>query len=432
MDCLVQELEDMNIFQDEMPCWAKWIGFVCRLWVPERPVGLDRPCEEKDFRDYRSTVNRDLQNIRTRLLILIQNRDSEKINIDADEESVRNFVICLLVLIGEHSEKNVWNNAESVSLAQDLTSELCKFCRSPNLSIVLTMSDDKFLATLMALRPKLLKDTWKKFPAAVACYKWLLQQVGGLYLSPRALQILPTALIIFDDFVPENRIIGLECIRLILHDSETRQELMKNGYIDVIYDALECLSHQRDVRYILPLYASLSNVLATIDSCANSMDNFEWTKRDTIIMGLLSNMESEQNLELRCSYMLSLPQLVTNVGCAKWFDYLTRILSEYCDRHNDLRTLKATLQAAQTILPMFPLSVLRRCDTLYTAFLKLRCDLTETPVFDREINQLLDKCTHIIYKVAPNIGATIMYDDRVRSITDYSFNFACFDDKYCN
>lgn len=60
-------------------------------------------------------------------------------------------------------------------------------------------------------------------------------------------------------------------------------------------------------------------------------------------------MESEQNLVLRCSYMLSLPQLITNVGSAKWLEFLTRILIEYCDSHNDLKTLKATLQASLII-----------------------------------------------------------------------------------
>lgn len=54
-------------------------------------------------------------------------------------------------------------------------------------------------------------------------------------------------------------------------------------------------------------------------------------------------MELEQDLELRHAYMLCLPQLLTNLGCAKWCERLTRVLSEYCSHHTDLRTLKATL-----------------------------------------------------------------------------------------
>lgn len=61
-------------------------------------------------------------------------------------------------------------------------------------------------------------------------------------------------------------------------------------------------------------------------------------------------MEFEQNVELRCVYMLSLPQLLTNIGCAKWCERLTRILTEYCEHHTDLKTLKATLEVNTLII----------------------------------------------------------------------------------
>lgn len=61
-------------------------------------------------------------------------------------------------------------------------------------------------------------------------------------------------------------------------------------------------------------------------------------------------MEFEQNVELRYVYMLSLPQLLTNTGCAKWCERLTRILSEYCEHHTDLKTLKATLEVNTFII----------------------------------------------------------------------------------
>lgn len=57
-------------------------------------------------------------------------------------------------------------------------------------------------------------------------------------------------------------------------------------------------------------------------------------------------MEFEQNVELRRVYMLSLPQLLTNLGCAKWCERLTRIICEYCEHHTDLKTLKATLDVS--------------------------------------------------------------------------------------
>lgn len=55
-------------------------------------------------------------------------------------------------------------------------------------------------------------------------------------------------------------------------------------------------------------------------------------------------MESEENLELRYAYMKSLPQLLTNIGCAVVCERMTRILVEYCEHYMDLRTLKVTLE----------------------------------------------------------------------------------------
>lgn len=78
----------------------------------------------------------------------------------------------------------------------------------------------------------------------------------------------------------------------------------------------------------------------------------QWTTRDDVLSTLINNMEFEQNIELRHAYMSSLPQLITNIGCAKWCEALTRVLAEYCEHHTDLRTLKATLEVCCILKPM--------------------------------------------------------------------------------
>jgi len=40
-----------------------------------------------------------------------------------------------------------------------------------------TQSQQLINSLLLSLRPKLLKDTWRKYPAAVQCYQWILLQV---------------------------------------------------------------------------------------------------------------------------------------------------------------------------------------------------------------------------------------------------------------
>lgn len=53
-----------------------------------------------------------------------------------------------------------------------------------------------------------------------------------------------------------------------------KKELINIGYTDVIYDVLEKLSRQSEVRYIIPLYSSMANLLATIEGCGDSVNLF--------------------------------------------------------------------------------------------------------------------------------------------------------------
>ena len=218
MDNLVQELEELQLNGTES-LWKKWIQSIQLVFVPEKLIGTDRPCEEKDFAEYRMTVNKNLQKILRLLQLLQHNRIQKNIEIDSDSAIVREFGIHMILLIGEQSEKSLWNNCESVVIAKDMREHLCHLFDTTSMSEMLLGRDDKFTAALLTLRPKLLKETWKTFPAAVTCYKWLLHQVEEPVLSQFIATVLPTALIIFDDFIHENRLIALECIYIILQHS---------------------------------------------------------------------------------------------------------------------------------------------------------------------------------------------------------------------
>lgn len=429
MNSLLKELEALKIkgeFHEE-DLWAKCNNLIQVSYVPERIDGASRPCEEKDFRGCKQIIDRNLQEIKSMLQHIIYYRHAGHVQIKLDSPIVKTLTINLLVLIGEQHEQNVWNTTESVSISKDLTSKILELYRYQSISQLLT-EQDNCTTVLLTLRPKLLKDTWKAYPAAVASYKWILYQIEKPALYNHISDVLPTALIIIDDYVPENIVLGLECLYQIIQHSHLKKGLIDTGYAKVIFHALECLSHQREAKYVILIYKCLTNLLATIEHWDNTLNVFEWTKRDDILAVLLDNMEFEQNVELRCVYMLSLPQLLTNIGCAKWCERLTRILSEYCEHHTDLKTLKATLETAKTFLLMFHLRVAAHCVPLYTAFLKLHFDLTKTPVFDKEIMQNLDDCICLLYKLSPNVGCAVMNDDRMRSVIKNSLQVVCLGD----
>ena len=429
MNDLLKELEALKITADfsQEGLWPACVDLVQKSCTPEKTIGANRPCEEKDFREYRQVVDRNLRSIRSMLEHIVRSRNAGDVQIDLSASVVRSFAVNLLSLVGEHHEKNVWNTAESVSIAKELLSGVLELYRCQSVSQFLT-EQDNFTTVLLTLRPKLLKDTWKSYPAAVACYKWMLYQVEKPALYHHIGDVLPTALILVDDYVPDNVVIGLECLHQIVQHSHLKKGLIDTGYAKVIFHTLERLTRQREAKYVTLVYSCITSLLATIEHWDKTLNVFEWTHRDDVLIVLLDNMEFEQNVELRCVYMLSLPQLLTNIGCAKWCERLTRILSEYCEHHTDLRTLKATLETAKTFLLMFHLRVAAHCIPLYTAFLKLHFDLSETPVFDKEIIQNLEDCICLLYKLSPNVGCAVLNDDRMRSVIKNSLQVVCLGD----
>lgn len=74
---------------------------------------------------------------------------------------------------------------------------------------------------------------------------------------------------------------------------------------------------------------------------------------------------------------------------------------------------------------MFRLRIAAHCTPLYTIFLKLHFDLTETPVFDGEIMQNLEDCICMLYQLSPNVGCMVINDDRMRSVLTRSLPVVC-------
>lgn len=222
MDALLRELEELRISGSSLAddiLWKKCTEFVTQAYVPEKLIGASRPCEEKDFTEYRITVEKKLQNILILLELVRRNRDKGAVSIDSNSANVRRCGIHVILLAGEHSEKSLWNSVECVRLAKEILCNVCNLFECATLSEMMIATDNKFSTALTTLRPKLLKETWRHYPAAVLCYKWLLHQVDEPVLSRHLGLLLPTALIIFDDFVPSNRLVGLECIYRILSQS---------------------------------------------------------------------------------------------------------------------------------------------------------------------------------------------------------------------
>lgn len=183
----MKELEALNIKSEDNSS-RTYLDVIQRYFAPQRTVGTERPCEEKDFREYRLVVEKNLRNV----MFLLQNTSNicrdNRVQLDGCSVTgmVRTFGMNLLLLIGEHSEKNVWNTAECVSISKKLVAGFCDLYACQSVSQFLSMNEN-LRDLLLMLRPKLLKDTWKTYPSAVASYRWILRETE---VSPVLIQIL--------------------------------------------------------------------------------------------------------------------------------------------------------------------------------------------------------------------------------------------------
>jgi len=178
MDNLLKKLEELKIRSDfcEDDSWTLCIDLIQKSFAPQRTVGMERLCEEKDCKEYRLVVDRNLRSVRSMLQHILNTYRENHLQLHNIAGITKTFGMNLLLLIGEHSEKNIWNTAECVSISKELITDFCDLYACQSISQFLS-EHENLNNLLLVLRPKLLKDTWKTYPSAVASYRWILHEV---------------------------------------------------------------------------------------------------------------------------------------------------------------------------------------------------------------------------------------------------------------
>ncbi|PSN50103.1 hypothetical protein C0J52_04714 [Blattella germanica] len=257
-DALLHVLESLQLEDGSITehLWQDIDNTVSKIYVPLMKVGTERPCEVTDFEKFVPDIEQGLQNLEVVLKTIANQSDNVQIISKAR-------VVNLLLLCGEHiNSEDKWTTSKTLQSSEKLIKHLLKLWHCNTVPELLTGAkyEGLFLASLLALRPKLLINTWKTYPAAVSCYKWILFHVKSPHLGSHLSNVLPTALIVLDDFVLDNRIIGIQCIQHIV-ENVTRTELAWHGHGEVIYKALEPILYHREEKLVRPLISCLLAVL---------------------------------------------------------------------------------------------------------------------------------------------------------------------------
>ncbi|KAL0271805.1 UNVERIFIED_CONTAM: hypothetical protein PYX00_008790 [Menopon gallinae] len=384
--------------------------------VLEFTQGNERPCQEEDFSDFRKENESNLFYLKLIFEDLIRceyfkqhaphlkqiknlSKDSYVPGID-DEILALIFIVC-----GENVVMSPWNTTCTVENAYDIIGMVLKLYKCKNMPEIL-VSRSLFKDILINLRPRLLPATWKHYPASVVCYQWIIKYVEQPHLSPFLHLVLPTALILVDDFVTDNRIIGISCLHHVI-DNVTIAELKYYGHGDVIYNALESLLRSREseiVKIALPCIICLVSKLET---------NFgekevKWSKFDDVLSIYLENMELEHLIILREIYIQNLPHLIKSSGLRiiRWSRKLLKIFKEYLEvacNHSDvetmnycLRGLEIYLQNSQPVMSLYSNFILfMLLKTLYSLL-----NMTESTIQKRN-KELIIQCSSVIFDQFP-------------------------------
>ncbi|XP_047115010.1 TELO2-interacting protein 2-like [Schistocerca piceifrons] len=372
--------------------------------LPKLDSGFDLPPQRKDFANHIPVVTRNLKALKDfmRTLKSSSNYGTKSAKLKS------NFAVSLLTLCGEHISENIWTNQETNTNSHEIISLLCQIFVCDSIGDLLVgekcYSDPEvprlYKPVLTALRPKLLKDTWKHFPGAVACYYWLLFQVHRKYLGDYLGMIVPTALIMTDDFIPENAVTGIKCIAYIAEHS-TKADLYCHA--EVMYSAVKQSLVHKNPQVVKIAVPCLVNLLDKIernylkDECIT-----EWCKYDETFENILEHLELWQKTDIREAYLENLPLFLENMplSLVNWSSRLLELFSNYMEMggHSSPIFLKYTVLSLKVYLQKVWPRIQHHCNRLLRMLFRFLIDVTD--ILHSPDDTKLSVCNVAIYNEA--------------------------------
>uniref|UniRef100_T1JFG6 Peptidase S1 domain-containing protein n=1 Tax=Strigamia maritima TaxID=126957 RepID=T1JFG6_STRMM len=183
---------------------------------------------------------------------------------------VKNIMTLGLHVCGCHTETHPWTNTKIIMLNREFLNNILSTCKCKSLEEVMEGGagcrfEEGLSKNLFAyLIPKLKSDNWKNDPSNRFVFNWCLH----LIKHPNVLDVLPEvltpSLLLADDFVLENKIMGVKCLHHII-DNVNPTELRMYGRADVVYDALFHLVYTNEAELIDVLYPCLLQILTIVN-----------------------------------------------------------------------------------------------------------------------------------------------------------------------
>lgn len=148
--------------------------------------------------------------------------------------------------------------------------------------------------------------------------------------------VLPPALLLVDDYMTHNQILGLDCVHHIVVNAAP-SELDRHGYQEVLFDALKHLLYVKEPEVIVKLHTCIRNLLFSdyLDVLRTFRIKDEKRQRmaEDVYNELFAAAEMEQAFALRKAYSSQFCSYIECLGIdvAKYMDKTLRVLLEYVE-----------------------------------------------------------------------------------------------------
>ncbi|KAK3098832.1 hypothetical protein FSP39_023513 [Pinctada imbricata] len=337
----------------------------------------------------------------------------------------------IAILLLEHRENNLWTSAASVSVASCIMTKLKFHFLLEDFLSLFGMDCESFIfdrkhqdfnheAVLRSLILKeictvLTKEKWKANPAYVSVFTALLFFSKFPDLSDHIVQVLPPSLMFIDDFVLQNKILGVRCLHHIVTNT-SREELRWYGRADVIYEALKHQLYTHKASMIRALHQAILAILKVVekDPCAMlAGGDTSVNKYDEIYQMIVHDAQGEQNLAMRLAFTEHLPEFVQIMGVTsvKHISISLSLVSDYLEvydgskdsaRINILNLLEKIIQSSWPRIQSHQNQILQM---LIKLLIDISMDQTESlePALKDALISRATKCMCLLKYANPDI-----------------------------
>ncbi len=253
----------------------------------------------------------------------------------ASSESVRECIVPLLLLCGEHTQASHWSNSETIALSFSIISNIKKLFSEEALQGVLLRQHkhkDRVMMQWLCeeLLPKVAKDRFKKNPAACSCCVWLLHQLTFPNLSGFVHFFLPFSLCLLGDWVDEHKLLGIQCVQHLV-EQVAKTDLVWYGRADLLKSELlhhaTTVSSLTDLRVLDAALATYIQILIKTETPQDSSDeHYRMNDTERLLMKVLQSLEVESRHDAKAvlsRHLIKLAPLI-KVRILRWMSRLTR------------------------------------------------------------------------------------------------------------